>query len=175
MIHIWWMIKCIFLKLSFLWNFHNKIVWKFSLAIFGRAKKDCVTETRETFSFVLVINNAVTIGLSSLFLSISAIILSSTIKNLQSLQCFKPAPLYLLTKIAIVLHVDPENINKFYKRTVCDLLNFVMHLFFLIQNLWLLIFCMDYQELLSLFRFCPFVVFCSSIKANIGILIYYYI
>ena len=40
------------------------------------AKQDYVTKKREMFSFLPLINNSVTIGLSLLLLSISAIVLS---------------------------------------------------------------------------------------------------
>ena len=46
---------------------------EFSLIFFGTAKLDCVIKTREIFRFVPLINNSVTIGLSFLLLSISAI------------------------------------------------------------------------------------------------------
>ena len=39
---------------------------KFSLISFGTAKYDCVIKTREMFSFLPLINNSVTIGLSVL-------------------------------------------------------------------------------------------------------------
>ena len=43
------------------------------------AKSECVTKTREMFSFLPLINNSVTIGLSFLLLSVLAIISSKTI------------------------------------------------------------------------------------------------
>ena len=38
-VNIWWMIKCNLLKLSFIWNFHNKIMCRISVQhFFGKAK-----------------------------------------------------------------------------------------------------------------------------------------
>ena len=58
---------------------------EFSLILFGTAKKDCVIKTREIFSFLPLINNSVTIGLTFILLSISAIISSKRINILCSL------------------------------------------------------------------------------------------
>ena len=73
------MIKCDLSKLSFVWNFYNKIVVEFSLILFGAAKQDCVIKTREMFSFLSLINNPVTIELSFALISISGIISLYTI------------------------------------------------------------------------------------------------
>ena len=59
--------------------FITKQCVEFSLIFFGTAKKNCVIKTREIFSFLSLINNSVTIGLSFLLLIISAIISSNTI------------------------------------------------------------------------------------------------
>ena len=63
------------------WNFHNKIVVEFSLISFDTAKWGCVIKT----TFYLMINNSVTIRLSFLLSSISAIILSKTMNILRFL------------------------------------------------------------------------------------------
>ena len=47
---------------------------EFSLIIIATAKYNCVIKTREMFSFLHLINNSVTIGLSFLLQGISAII-----------------------------------------------------------------------------------------------------
>ena len=49
------------LKLSLVWDFHNKKYVKFSLTSFGTAKSDCVIKAVEMFSFLLLINRSVTI------------------------------------------------------------------------------------------------------------------
>ena len=43
------------------------------------AKSECIAKTREMFSFLPLVNNSVTIGLSFLLLSVLAIISSKTI------------------------------------------------------------------------------------------------
>ena len=60
------MIKRNLLDFSFVWNFHNQIVY-------------ILIKAREIFDFLPVINNSVTTGLSYLLLTISAIILPNTI------------------------------------------------------------------------------------------------
>ena len=60
------MIKRNLLNFSFVWNFHNQIVY-------------ILIKAREIFDFLPVINNSVTTGLSYLLLTISAIILPNTI------------------------------------------------------------------------------------------------
>ena len=62
----WWMIKRSLLNFSFVWNFHNKIVY-------------ILIKAREIFDFLPLINNSVTTGLSYLSPTISAIILLNTI------------------------------------------------------------------------------------------------
>ena len=81
-VSIWWMIKCDLLKLSFVLNFHNK----FRLIFFQTERWDCVIKTRDVFSFLPLINNSVTVRLSFLLLSISAII-SNTVGLDCILQC----------------------------------------------------------------------------------------
>ena len=70
------MIKCNLLNLSLFWNFYNESM--LNLIFFGTAKKDCAIKAREMVSFFPLINSSVTVGLSFLLLSISAIISSNT-------------------------------------------------------------------------------------------------
>ena len=70
------------MKLSFVWNFHDKIMGRIYSNIFWHSKKKCVVKTREMFSFLSVRNNSFTFRLSFLWLSISAIISSNTINVL---------------------------------------------------------------------------------------------
>ena len=56
---------------------------KFNLTSFGTLNYDCVIKTLEILSFLLLINNSVTIGFSFLLLIISAIISSKTINTLR--------------------------------------------------------------------------------------------
>ena len=67
------------LKLSFVWNFHNKKVCRIYLKSLGTLKYDWVIKTIEILSFLPLINNSVTTGLSLLLLIISAIMSSNTI------------------------------------------------------------------------------------------------
>ena len=64
------------LKFSFIWNFHNKKVCSIECL-----KYDCVIKAIEILSFLPLINNSVTTGLSFLLLIISAIISSKTINT----------------------------------------------------------------------------------------------
>ena len=52
-----------------------------SLGSFGTLKNGCVIKRSETLSFIPLINSSVTIGLSLLLLTISAIISSKTINT----------------------------------------------------------------------------------------------
>ena len=74
-----------FVEVPFYLEFSLKECVVFSLTSFGTLKYDCVIKTREMFSFLPLINNSVTIELSFLLLSISAIILSKTINILRFL------------------------------------------------------------------------------------------
>ena len=56
---------------------------EFGLIFFGTEKQDCVIKTREMFSFLPLMNNSVTTGLSFLLLGISAIMLSKTVNILR--------------------------------------------------------------------------------------------
>ena len=68
--------------------FEIKYCAEFSLIFYGTAKVRLCNKTRETVNFLPLINNSVSIALSFLLLSISAIISSNTIKILHSL--FRP-------------------------------------------------------------------------------------
>ena len=58
---------------------------EFSLLYFGSSKKDWVIKTKETFSFLSLINNSVTARVSILLLSMSTIISLNTINIVCSL------------------------------------------------------------------------------------------
>ena len=61
------MTKCNLLKLSFVWNFHDKILYRIrSLTFLVQQNKDCVIKSRDMFCIFLLINNSVTTGLSFL-------------------------------------------------------------------------------------------------------------
>ena len=77
---------------------------------------------------------------SSIFLLTSCI--SIQIKALGSLKCFNPGFSLLLIKNLFFFDMDLLHINIFYQYLDDYLLN-LMHLFFQIQNLQLLIFCVD--------------------------------
>ena len=68
------MVEYNLLKFPFIRIFHNEI-------FFGTEKLDCVRKTKPMFSFLLLMNNSVTIGLSFLLLIISVIISSNTINT----------------------------------------------------------------------------------------------
>ena len=73
------------MKLSFVWNFHDKIMGRiYSNNFWLSKKKKWVVKTREMFSFIIISlrNNSFTIRLRFLWLSISAIISSNTINVL---------------------------------------------------------------------------------------------
>ena len=55
------MIHCNFLKLYFVWNFHNKKCVVYSQTSFGTLKYDCVIKTSEMSIFQSLINSSVTI------------------------------------------------------------------------------------------------------------------
>ena len=65
------------LKPSLNWNFHNKVV-HVSLIFFNLEKWNFVIKAREMFTFLLLMNNAVTIDWRFFLLSIPAIISSNT-------------------------------------------------------------------------------------------------
>ena len=134
-VNIWWMIKCDLLKLLFISNVCSKIVCRIYSSVVWYTKKGCVTKTRNVFKFQSQINNSVVIVLSSLSLSISAIISLTTInvlifsvissilfqysiKTLESLKCSKLVfSLLLISK----WYMDLYHINKFYQYPVGDL------------------------------------------------------
>ena len=89
------MIKCNLLKISFVCNFRSEI-----------------------FSFLPLISNLVSIGLSFLLLSISAIISSNTISVFT---CF--IWIVFFKTIEILLHMDLYKIHKFCQYLVHDLLD----------------------------------------------------
>ena len=68
-------------EVLFIWNFHNKKCVELNLTFFSTLKHGWVTKTIE--SFLPLINNSVTTGLSFLLLIISAIISSKTINTLR--------------------------------------------------------------------------------------------
>ena len=55
-----------------------------------------------------------------------------------------------------MLHTELLGINIFYQYQVDCLLNLIMHLFFQIQNLLLLVFCMDNLEYMAILNYVPF-------------------
>ena len=76
------MIYCNLLKLTFIWNFHNKKSVVSSLTSFGTLKYDGVIKRIRILIFLLLKNSSVTTGWSFLLLIISAIISSKTINTL---------------------------------------------------------------------------------------------
>ena len=60
------MIKCNFLNLFFIQNFHNKKGLVLSLPSFGTLKYHCMIKTSKMLSFLPVVNSPLTIGLNFL-------------------------------------------------------------------------------------------------------------
>ena len=67
-----------FVEVLLFLNFHNKSMCSVSLTSFGTLKYDCEIKAVEIFSFLPLINNSVTTGLSFLLLIISERISSKT-------------------------------------------------------------------------------------------------
>ena len=76
-----------------------------------------------------------------------------------------PTFLHLFIKNWYFTSMDLLHINIFYQYLVDGLLNLITHLFFLIQNLQLLIFFMDDLEYRP-FGICCFIFTCNIIKIN---------
>ena len=79
-----------------------------------------------------------------------------SIKPLRSLRCFNPGLSLLLIKNWYFLHIYLLDVNVFYQYVADYLLNLIMHLFFQIQNLQLLIFCMDDLEYMATMNYALF-------------------
>ena len=78
-----------------------------------------------------------------IMLLISCISFECSVKTLESLKCFNPVLSLLLIKNWYFFHMDLLHINIFDQYLADYFLNLIMHLFFQIQNLQLLIFSMD--------------------------------
>ena len=69
----------------------------------------------------------------------------------------------------MLLHMDLQDINKFYQYLVADLLDYIMNLFFQIQSVQLLILRMDDKEFVANFTTSSkLIIFCT-------VLLYFYI
>ena len=68
-VNIWWLINCDLLKLSFVWNFYNKVMGGIQSNIFWYDKIRLQNKRKRLFSFLSLINNSVTIRLRFLLLS----------------------------------------------------------------------------------------------------------
>ena len=87
-------------------------------------------------------------------------------KAFGSLKCFILHFLFCSLKIDILLREGLLHSNIFYQYLVDYLLNLLMHLFFLIQNLLLLIICVDDLEYMLLWIMFYFVFISIIIKIN---------
>ena len=92
---------------------------------------------------------------SSIFLKTPCISFEYSIKDL-GLLCFKSHFHTSELNIDILLHRDLFHINIFYQYLGDSMLDLIMHWFFLINNLLLLVFCMDDLEFMATLGCVPF-------------------
>ena len=93
-----------------------------NLIFFGTAKKDCAIKAREMFSFFPPINSSVTIGLSFLLLSISAIISSNTTNIPQFLFGLYSSISLKILSISLEYSIKAFESFKYFKHVVSLLL-----------------------------------------------------
>ena len=77
--NIEWVINCNLLKISFIWNFHNKKCAEFNQTFFGKPKFGGLI--KNNISFLPQRNESAAVGSSLLLLSASAVISSNAITD----------------------------------------------------------------------------------------------